>query len=352
MDLEKNENEINFYTENCSSSSLEIFIESDVSTLSNLNTDAIITKKNDQSVLVIPQDISFSIYENIKHFSNIFNRDMYLEKKSDSLELEINSAILRRNNSSNCVKNIELYQNNLKSIKILEINSYNLSGEDIKAFDIFLEGNEITVIDDFISIYNNNIISIYKWDSNIKLSKIKVFKTHLLLFYIKSNLLSKNSRIIFYTIILTLIKQKIKRIDSFLEGILLYLDIDNITDMEIIDEKIIIKYKNSISYSYDLYLNRIDTPNNYNINSINTSSTNNTPNINTKNTNNCTKKDILSQINTSNTTIIVKPDIIEINHKEKSFFENIKVPNAQQCVYTSNYMFLLCDKFIRVLKFL
>ncbi|EPR79416.1 hypothetical protein SLOPH_1224, partial [Spraguea lophii 42_110] len=114
-------------------------------------------------------------------------------------------------------------------------NNYNISALKIPVTEFFASKNHILIY--------NNFFYILERKENIYRIK-KIIKTHLILFLLKIKRLSKNSRITIYNIIITLYKQKVKRLYKILEEFILWLHIETVDNIKIENHYLIIKRNN------------------------------------------------------------------------------------------------------------
>ncbi|EJW02198.1 hypothetical protein EDEG_03352 [Edhazardia aedis USNM 41457] len=253
-----------------------------------------------------------------------------------SLKYEIEALLLSKEPTRKIQYEDLIYTR--KNIKIFKKNSHNLTSETIKAYEINLSGKEIAVSQgQLLIIDHNNTITIYNYDDNLKLKKIRKMRIHLLLFLTKTNSLSTNCKMVFYNILLTLVKQQVQRIDTFLEDIMMYLEVDKLSNMFFHKEYLVCKYKNG---SVTVYDNKLAKVNNF------------IGNIRSEMDDMCFDKDTnVHNIDYERVSLHIKRNTIEINHKEKSFIEVVDVPGMIQCVYIDNLIFMLMEESIKILKF-
>ncbi|KAF7684724.1 hypothetical protein TCON_0075 [Astathelohania contejeani] len=277
-------------------------------------------------ITFLEEDETFENYKIDRYGEN----SMLLQQNSKSLALEINNAILRQNRNAKSFPHNHI-NCNINNMEIFVLDPHDLRGEAISGHEIKLEGEEFMVIKDYLLLKTNDIIRIYKWKENVTLKLIKTIRSHLLLFLIKTGSINKNVRLVFYRIILVLIRNKIKRVDSFLEGILFYLNIDYLENIEICDKRLICYYMDGSIKTYDGCLNEIE------------------------NFDKCYKSvpkiDNTEQIVYDNISVIINEKSVEIIHNDKSFYEKFRIEDILQCCYTSKYLFLLTKTSIKVLEF-
>lgn len=284
---------------------------------------------NDTFTILQPTDTSFiGVCSNAPLNNTAYNaNDMMFEKNAKSLKIEINSAILRKNQYKRKVSYNDFKKD--KDTKILQQINHDLTGETIKAYNISLAGEEIQVINGHLLIYGEGAISIYRVNEHLQLKKVKVMRTHLLLFLIKSKAIGHECRLIFYNILLTLTEQKVKKIETMLEEILLYLDIDILVNMEYINEHLVCEYRSGVKQVFNNNLLKMEGVSVRGVSTL--------------------KND---ELRYEGVVVKICNDKIEVNHLYKSFVEVLSVPGIRQHVACDNLLFLLTEKTIRVLKFI
>lgn len=269
-----------------------------------------------ETLIVAERNIKINSIHNLKNMS--------MDKNIKALKVELDKIIEDKN-----YKIKDIYEKHLKNKSIIFLKNikHNLTGKNIKAYDIIIKATEIYVIEEYLLIYDKKILCIYKWNTKLEIKKIREIRTHTLLYHIKTENINRNIKNVFYNIILTLISQKIKRIDVIIENILNYLEIDELCDMKLQGNYLICYYKNGNKKFYDNTLKNIEEYEQKNFRGKNLG----------------LKYDDLE--------IKIGENRIEIDYHEKNYLEIIDIPFIRESFYFGEYLFVLTEEHIKILHF-
>ncbi|KAM0688695.1 hypothetical protein COBT_000049 [Conglomerata obtusa] len=242
-----------------------------------------------------------------------------------SLKLEITNILLERNKNNRKVQYEQILQHLEEKKVIFKTKHFNFTNEKTRSMSISITGDEIYALGSHLLVYKDGVISIYNYDNNLKMRKIRELKTHLLIFYIKTETICNESKNVMYNIILNLVEQRIKRMDQLLEDIVFYLNINKLSKMQIKNGYLICNYKDDSQIVYNDRLMKIDSE---------------YINIEDERGN---KKEFIEKFECNKTKLYVKSNGIEVNFKNKSFYEFYNIAGIRKCTYNSNVLFLLTE---------
>lgn len=203
-----------------------------------------------------------------------------------------------------------------------------INDNQLKAYDVNLKGEEIYVLDSHLLMYDGAIITILKFNSNFQFKKIRDLKSHLLLFYIRTNSINKKTRFVIYNMVLSLVSQKIRMLDDFLEKILVFLNVEHIEDIFIKEDLLYCVYDNLNVKVYNTKLLEVgselledEAP---------------------KEENKYIFEDLI---------ITILEDKLEIDFVKKNFVDIIEIPGIKQVFGVDNNLFILTKLNIKILTF-
>lgn len=123
------------------------------------------------------------------------------------------------------------------------------TGDNIKVYDLLVRCFDFYCVENLLLLVVEEGMKIYRFDGTLKL--IKSLKHHLLIFLIRKEGLREAVKNFFYKILLYLVRDETIRIESHLEGIMLYLEVDEILDIRECQGHVEIVYRNGEVKYYD-----------------------------------------------------------------------------------------------------
>lgn len=252
---------------------------------------------------------------------------MVITKNVKSLKNEIEKLIdsryfYIRQLGESCFKNNGYYLFKAADTRIYD--------RKLRAFDVNIKASEIYVQDSYLITYDDEVLTILTFDNRFKFKKIREIRTHYLLFCIKTQSISKEARFIMYNMLLSLTVQKVKMIDKFLEDIMIFLNVENVSSMYIKDGLLYCTYHNLNTKVYDATLS---TETDYDLTNIDEP-----PKIGNK-------------LAFEDLTINVLENKLEIDYVKKSYIEVIEIPDIKQVYCNDNNLFVLTDSNVKILAF-
>ncbi|KAG5858880.1 hypothetical protein KMI_10g15790 [Encephalitozoon hellem] len=134
---------------------------------------------------------------------------------------------------------------------LFSLNRYDLSGEKVKVFSVELTGDEFYVIDGYLLLYRGSTLGIYRYDKRFKCTKVRSISLHLLIFLLKKKAISRRCRLLFYNILLHLVKSSEKKYDMKLREIMCHMCVDWMVDVKLGDGMALCTYRNGESRIYN-----------------------------------------------------------------------------------------------------
>lgn len=205
------------------------------------------------------------------------------------------------------------------------LNRYDLSGEKVRVFSIELVGNEFYAIEGYLLLHRGDSIKVYKYDEKFRCTRIKSMDFHLLIFLVKKKAISRRCRLLFYNILLHLVKNNEKKYDMKLKEIMCYMCADWMVDARMGDCMVSCVYRNGESRVYNSKLQLVDE--------------------------NFLWKKEKSTIECKSQKIKVMKNCVEVSRNDWSFKSVFPVGEIRQYVALENSLFLLTEDSIKVLSF-
>ncbi|KAM0676246.1 hypothetical protein GVAV_000209 [Gurleya vavrai] len=258
---------------------------------------------------------------------------MLSEENINALKLEIDNILLKKDGNKRKVQYNQMIEYLTDDQFFFQNVSHDIYGEKHRAFSIKIQGEELYALNNLLLVYNEGLIMVFSYDEEFQMRKIREIRTHLLIFIIQTMKLSYETRCVFYNLILTLVDQKIKKIDKLIEDFLYYIDIDNLKAIIMINNMIVCICKNDNYIAYNNRLVRCNLE------------------IDPKDLNIIEKNKKVRYIECEKMVICIRKNEILIDYREKSFVELINVKNVRKCTCWGDHLFLLMKKKILAIKF-
>ncbi|KAF9764426.1 hypothetical protein NGRA_0570 [Nosema granulosis] len=125
------------------------------------------------------------------------------------------------------------------------------TGDNIKVYEIKTKCYDFFSVKNLLLILVDEGIKIYRISEKMHLKNIKSIKEHLLIFLVRKEALRQNVKNFFYKILLYLVWDETIRVESHLEGIMLYLNVDEIENIKEYKSCVEIEYKNGEKKLFD-----------------------------------------------------------------------------------------------------
>lgn len=212
-----------------------------------------------------------------------------------------------------------------KKISIFNPVAIKLLGTKYKSYQTEIIADEIAVIEGMMMGLHENVLRIYKWNEDLEFRKVREIRTHALLFLIQTKSLKNETKQVLYNIVMVLIKQKIERIDLFLDKILAIVNIDDINEMYFVKDVLVCEYLDGEKRVFDTGMKEVKDKN-------------------------VEKLKMRIEVE-KNVTIRQRYSWIEINYEKKNYLDVIEMGMIKQCVYVNEYVFVLGEDSIKILKF-
>ncbi|KCZ82500.1 hypothetical protein H312_00158 [Anncaliia algerae PRA339] len=197
---------------------------------------------------------------------------------------------------------------------------YSIMKEYVQSHILTLNCDLFSIINDYVLVYVENDIIIYKWNEKMIFKKVKTVKSSLLQFLMKTNSISEETFIHLSKIFLYFIKNEVKRVDYLFEKFMCEININYIYELRIRNNNLICIYKNFVQYTFDNKLRIIGK-----------------------------EKFSFENLNEIN-EIEIKDDSFIIN-RMSNIQEKYMIPAVKYYFVVSKFIFLLSNKRIHVIEF-